>query len=428
LTDLSNYKELCVELEGWVDDRTGIINYVTLNVPDDDEIDLPVTSTSRLSIYTEGKYQKATEPFLSSGKGLTPIEAMIGAVGEALERYSAARYREDMLVRAALNDLQGDCLDPRKLGLYTEEQYELPEFPFARFEPDQPIHWKQGHWLDTGDPVWLPALLTFFNFHPPPSELFSQVSSNGLAAGEHIVDAALRATLELVERDALMITWHCRLASTRVIPDDSLDPGSLEVLRQIGRHGTQVELYLLNVGIAIPVVACLAMGDGKHWPGVTVALGAHPSIRTAMRKAILEQGAVGPYIRRMMLSDEPIPQTPDEVRSLNDHALYYVPVERRSIFNFLRSDTVLPIKLSDTEESGEVSMSWVTRRLTDAGVRVAIADVTSPDLEGSGFRVARALGVDVQPIDFGFSLRRLTNLRLKKLLVGEPNPYPHPLA
>ena len=92
------------------------------------------------------------------------------------------------------------------LALYEDSQYALPDFPYARFEPTQPIHWTRGNWLDTGEPVWVPALPTYFNFHPPRHELCCQVSSNGLAAGVDLADAALRATLELVERDAFMLT------------------------------------------------------------------------------------------------------------------------------------------------------------------------------------------------------------------------------
>jgi hypothetical protein len=34
----------------------------------------------------------------------------------------------------------------------------------------------------------------------------------------------------------------------------------------------------------------------------------------------------------------------------------------------------------------------------------------------------------MQPIDFGFKLRRLANPRLKAMLTAPINPYPHPLA
>jgi ribosomal protein S12 methylthiotransferase accessory factor len=53
--------------------------------------------------------------------------------------------------------------------------------------------------------------------------------------------------------------------------------------------------------------------------------------------------------------------------------------------------------------------------------------VTAPDVRLGPFRVARALGTYVQPIDFGYRNRRLANPRLTRR-GGVINPDPHPLA
>jgi ribosomal protein S12 methylthiotransferase accessory factor len=82
----------------------------------------------------------------------------------------------------------------------------------------------------------------------------------------------------------------------------------------------------------------------------------------------------------------------------------------------------------DLEEPPERSLRLCIERLKAAGMRVAVKDVTSPDVAASPFRVVRALGVNMQPIDFGFTVRRLGNPRLRALLTGNANPYPHPVA
>ncbi len=56
-----------------------------------------------------------------------------------------------------------------------------------------------------------------------------------------------------------------------------------------------------------------------------------------------------------------------------------------------------------------------------------MADLTTPDLAGSPFRVARALGPDFQQIHFGHRLARLGNPRLAALAPRGCNPDPHPL-
>ncbi|MEM7356795.1 MAG: hypothetical protein AAF657_38620, partial [Acidobacteriota bacterium] len=64
-----------------------------------------------------------------------------------------------------------------------------------------------------------------------------------------------------------------------------------------------------------------------------------------------------------------------------------------------------------------------------AGIRIATVDLTSPDTYFTPFRVARAVGIEVQPIHFGYRLRPLTNPRLRERLGSQGvNPYPHPIA
>ncbi len=430
LNEVANPGDLRKLLAGWVDSRTGIIKQLVVDAPQASEPELPITSHAILASYTEGVYSPSGSE-MGSGKGLTAVEAMIGAVGEAIERYSASRYRKVDLYRSALNDLNGDSLDPRWLCLYDDAQYAQPNFPFARFDPNRPIEWIRGYWLDTGGAVWVPALLAYFDFRASPEERFCQVTSNGLAAGVSIEDAALRAALETVERDAFMIAWRAERPGRKLLLDNTIEPDIHEVVRQLRERGVEIELFLLDAGLPIPTVMCLGVGDGKRWPSFTVALAAHLSPRTAARRAILEQGHVGPYLARLMLDVErTIPAQPEEVRTLIDHALYYAPADRGRALDFLRTGCARPIPFVELAEPPDVSLGTCIRRLHTGGVRLAIADVTSPDLTASPFRVARALGVDMQPIDFGFGLRRLACSRLRGLLVGgqDLNRHPHPLA
>ena len=427
LSDAHSPEELRQKLAGWVDARVGIVRALRMDPPQTGDPDLPLAATAVLGRYTEGRCTPH-EPPVGSGKGLSTVDALLGAVGEAVERYSASRFRVEDTRRSRLADLDGPALDPRSLCLYEEAQYDEPGFPFARFSPDQALPWTEARWLDSGEPVWVPALPTFFNFPAPPEEYFCQVSSNGLAAGGSPEDAALRAMFELVERDAFMLSWMARRPGRRLIPDDTLDPDVAEVIRQLARRGAQTELYLLDVGLGLPTVVSIGFGDGQEWPGATVALAAHAVPGVALRKAVLEQGHVGPYIRRLMVGGErPIPACPEEVRTLEDHALFYVPPERARAFDFLR-DGSAPVPLADMAGPATVSREACAARLAAGGVRVAIADVTSPDVATGPFRVARALGTDMQPIDFGHHLRRLNNPRLKAMLTGTLNPDPHPLA
>jgi len=428
LGDARSPEELRGRLAGWVDARTGIVRSLLLRPLPSDDPGLPHIAVAIPARYTEGRPDPQT-PAISSGHGLSAVRALLGAAGEAVERYSASRFRLADMRRARLADLPGPALDPRLLCLYSDDQYDAPGFPFARFSPDRPIAWTEARWLDSGEPVWVPALPTYLNFPAPLEENFCQVSSNGLAAGSGLEDAARRAVFELVERDAFLLTWLARRPGRRIVLDGTTEPGVLETVRQLeGRSSARVELYLLDVGLSLPTVVCIAFGDGRDWPGATLALAAHSSPRVALRKAVLEHGSVGTSIRRAMVEGSyPIPARPEDVHTLEDHALYYAPPDRARAFDFLRGGSA-PAPLESLVEPEAFSLDDCAQKLSQAGIRVAIADVTSPDVALGPFRVARALGTHMQPIDFGHRLRRLGNPRLQALLTDGPNPDPHPLA
>ncbi|WP_437523118.1 TOMM precursor leader peptide-binding protein [Sorangium sp. So ce726] len=429
LNDARDPAALRQMLAGIVDARAGIVHRLTLDATSPALApEACVTATAFLSDYTEGSPRhRSSEPQVGTGKGVTAVEALIRATGEAVERYSAALVNRKALLRSSVAEMKSDFIAPERLCLYSEEQYAAPGFPYARVDPTAPIDWALGRWMDTGAPVVVPALPTYYGYCAGHDAHFCEVTSNGLAAGATLEDASMGAALELIERDAFMISWLARRPGRRILPDDSLDPELHEIARQLEERGARIELYLLDAGVSVPVVMCVGYGDGKRWPGAVVSISAHLNPLTAIRKAILEQGQIGNYVFRMMTGEEVvIPARPEDVLTLEDHAVYYVPARRAAAFAFLRQGGT--ITAAELEEPEEVSLSELTRRVQAAGLRIAIVDVTSPDLAATPFRVARALGPDFQQIHFGHKLARLGNPRLRSMAPHGINPDPHPMA
>ncbi|MDB2387464.1 YcaO-like family protein, partial [Shewanella sp.] len=427
LNMMQSIDDVTALFEGWVDDKTGIIRQLSghsAQLPD-----FPVTASASVSSFTAGQYDPRAVGQVGSGKGLDGVSAHISAIGEAIERYSAARYRLDDCHYASISQLSGKYLDPNDLVLYSKKQYHSPQFPFSRWNKKRKIHWSKGVYLGGQEPVWVPSLLSYFNFSCPYEEQFSQVSSNGLAAGQDNDDAAIRATYELIERDAMMLTWYGKQPCQRLTLD-AVNHGKMRVmLDELSDMGMTLEAYLLDVGIHVPTVVCLAFGDGLRTPAVSVALACHGDIQVAMKKALLEQGHVMPYLCHLMRSGARIPQHVGEVQSLEDHAAYYFKLDKRSAFDFMRQPIEQAVNIDQWDHPIVKDSSDLNQRLLDAGVEVAIVDVTSPDVALSPFRVARAVGKHMQPIHFGEQYKRVDNPRLKRLLGGKSvNMDPHPIA
>ena len=399
-------------LAGWVDPLTGVISSVSVDSPSERGLESPIVVTAAPPhvVSEDGTVRRLP---VGWGKGLVPADAVLSAVGEAIERYAASLADPSKTIETRPADLDGPHLDPQGFALYSSEQYGRPGFPFVPYDPRLEHPWVRGRSLSTGEPIWVHAAFAHLTLKLRRHQLIVQGSSNGLAASTTFEDAARRAILELVERDAFMCSWLTRAPGRRVILDDSLDPQLQTILTGLQRSGAEVEVYLLDTSAIGTTALCLSMGDGRQWPGATLALGADLNPVAAIRSALLEMGQTGPHLRRLMRQKMwSVPTEERAVRDMLDHAAYYFPVQRRHHFDSLRHGGQ-SVSLTDLE-TAEVAPSLAVCRaaIAAAGIEVAVVDVTSPDVRTGPFRVARAISPDLQSISYGFGFDRLPVVRI----------------
>lgn len=412
---------------GWVDQLTGVISNLYVEPPGDLGVDLPIIVTAAPPHIMEEDGSLRRLP-LGWGKGLTVSGAVLSAVGEAIERYSASLPDSGRIIWERPEDLDCEFMDPRAGAFYIDAQYERDDFPYVRFDPSIRHPWVLGKWLSNGAPVWVPAVFAFLSFTLRPEHLICQGTSNGLAASTTEEDAGLRATLELVERDAFMAAWLTATRGRRVELDDTLDPLLRCVLDGIDALGAAVEVYILPTSVCGTTVLCLGLGDGDRYPGATIGLGADLDARSALRQAILELGQTGPYLRRLMRSNAlPIPDDPSSVSEMLQHAAYYFPRERATVFNRLRNGDA-PLALRDLAEGvAKRSLVNCASELDAAGVRVALVNVTSADVATGPFSVVRAVSPDLQSLSYGYGLERNPVERIRTLKLASEIPAIHPI-
>ena len=414
-------------LAGWVDRHTGVISAVIPDRNIDGDARLPVVVTTAPPVIASNGGALRTLP-VGWGKGLTVSGALLSGVGEAIERYAASLPNLDRVVWKRPDELQGAYLDPLTMPLYTDEQYRSKGFPCVRYSARVRHPWIQGVWLGTNVKVWVPAIFVFLSLTIEPGQEFCQGTSSGLAAAHDFDEAATRATLELVERDAMLASWLTSAPTTRLELDSTCDARLLDVVDAIGALGATVEIYLLPLGVYGATVLCLALGDGKKYPGVTLGLGTGVDVRAAVRSAVLELGQTGPYLQRTMRSRTvAVPRSPASVRTMLDHATYYFPLHRSKMFDRIRG-TAAPIAMRHLPRIEPAKpLQHCATALAAAGIRVAIVDVTSADVATGPFRVARAVSPDLQPISFGYGMDRVPVARLKRIGIRAPVPPIQPV-
>ena len=382
---------------------------------------------------------------LNAGKGRTEEEAKLSALGEAVERYAA--YHLDP-ARLSSGPAAPGAITPADCVLYSEAQYAQDGFQFRPWTPDADITWIGGTDLHSGDAVPLPAALVHLVYPMPRIEdHFTAVTSNGLSAGRTLARAILGGLYEVIERDALMITWMNRLPAIELDVMDSRCHAAT-IIRHYRRFGVAVRLLKLATDQLPTVIMAVADDSDPARPARVIGMGCDLDPVVACDKAIFElcQARPSEAVRYRERPPASRLNSYEDVKELDDHPGFHAMPENLREFDFLvdgAKSVVKSVALRDLASfaagDGGVDVAAVAERLRETGARAAYADITMPDVAEAGYHVVRAIATGLQPIHFGWGQARLGGRRLYDApmrwgFAGVPstpetlNYCPHPLA
>nr|WP_245238179.1 TOMM precursor leader peptide-binding protein [Streptomyces roseochromogenus] len=240
----------------------------------------------------------------SGGKGTTPLEAEVGALCEAVERYSATRQGDEPVVLDTLAGLGESALHPNTCQLYADRQFAerdswnrsgaaFQQVP-PPFDPHAPTEWTPVWSMTAGAHRLLPTSMLYFGSGPGrrPSPIWAD--SNGNAAGSSLEDATLQGFLEVVERDAVGLWWYNRTRQPGVDLDAFDEPWLADVRSAYGRLRRDVWVLDLTTDFGIPVMAAVSCHKDATSQRICLGFGAHFDPRTALRRAVTEMAQLLP--------------------------------------------------------------------------------------------------------------------------------------
>ena len=224
---------------------------------------------------------------VSLGKGLDLAAAKASGVMENIEAFMAERITQP-LVLGSVNDLRSShpLVDVDLLPRTTDSAY----------HPDAPILWIEGRELFNGTPRLVPYEMvhTAYTLPRPTGTGCFIATSNGLASGNHLLEAISHAICETVERDAA--TLHSvrspeDAASCRIDPRTVDDPGCGEALDRLDRADMSVAIWDMTSDVGIPAFIC-RIAERRQPPVVTAhgaeGMGCHPDRSVALLRALTE--------------------------------------------------------------------------------------------------------------------------------------------
>jgi YcaO-like protein with predicted kinase domain len=314
---------------------------------------------------------------VSLGKGLDVMAARASGVMESIEAFMAERIVRPLII-GSVNDL--------KFSHPLVDVDLIPRTADSLYHPDFPLLWVEGRGLISQGPVWVPYELvhTAYTLPAPTGTGCFIATSNGLASGNHLLEAISHGICETVERDA--DTLHALRtpedqAVRRVDPQTVDDVACREALDRLERAGMAVAIWDMTTDIGIPAFRCL-IAEGDRQPARmrrgSVGMGCHPDRAIALLRALTE-AAQARLAALYTVRDEP------DHLDRHDGAADVAEQQAELAAEATRDFTSVPAFVSDSIDQ---DVAWELDALRSAGINEVVAvDLTREEFGISVVRV-----------------------------------------
>jgi len=304
---------------------------------------------------------------VSQGKGIDHDAARTSALMESIEHWHAEHIHKP--TRHAPLYVLGDLAMPisNLHGL-------SPAFSEA-----MAIDWIEGFDLLNQRPAWAPLEAVSIDLRRSSEPgATGMIGGNGLASGNHLLEATIHALCEVIERDATTL-WFLNTKEddqeTRIDLETLDDPGLVSLVELIDDAGLLVGLYDQTSDLGIPAFGCIVSdaADAVSPMGYFWGFGCHLSPSVAASRAITE--AVQCRLPEIAGSRDDVERAA--------YALNRSQEELEEIESSLRDTTTArPFRYEDlSTDTFEGDLALLCKRLVNCGFESAVAiDLSRPEL------------------------------------------------
>lgn len=344
-----------------------------------------------------------TDDWAGGSSSLNEHDALIAAMAEGLERY-IWKYTDDYFV---------DPITVTEAGMH-EPHVALKRFAgfssaqrskdkVLRITPESKFLWIKAHSLVSGSEVYLPAQ-TITGRHTrswgPGEALIRPPITTGLATGVTKTDALLGGILEVIERDALMITWLNQLTPPRVDlaalarEDDRI----AKLLAQVERYRFSVEVFSMITDA--PAHAVGAFVDDRSGVGVprTLGMACDTRLADAIAHAISESFRMRHSARHQMRTHDAKSVVARDI-IYAERLLYWSYGERYRALDFMikgavQKNVAAPWEKDSPEEHLARLAAWARER----GYEIASTDLGRSKKNPTELAIEMVVIPELQPL------------------------------
>ncbi|WP_232827567.1 TOMM precursor leader peptide-binding protein [Jiangella endophytica] len=348
---------------------------------------------------------------------------LLGAL-EGLERDAGQRPRRlDVARRARVTELDEPYVEMEQCGLYEPEFYERHTEKYVPWEQNPRIPWVWGWSLRDDRALLVPEQIVYYLDHREDHRNTVQECSNGCASGSSVTEAVLHGLLELIERDAFLLSWYTGRTPVEIDLDTVAHPLVQQMRAHVDLLGYDLRCFDIRTDLAVPAVGAVAVRRDGGLGTLCFAGGASLDPADAVRAAVCEVASyVTGFDERVQASIEHTELMVSDYRhvtELEHHALLFgMPQMAPHADHWLRQSERTPL--------ADVYADWTTGRppvtdlrdpvaeltamFADRGMDTVVVDQTTPEQRALGLSTVATIVPGLIPIDFGWHRQRVLTM------------------
>ncbi len=221
---------------------------------------------------------------VSQGKGMTLDHAKASALMESVEIWHAETF-DQPLIYSSFADLA-----PRHA---TVDVGRLPERAGTVFTESARLLWAEAYELNSGETRLVPFEMIHVDYTEArvPGDGLIPSSTNGLASGNHPLEAICHGLCEVIERDALSV-WDAareRGEPLQLVPPDSIDAADCrQLLSLFDDAAIDCTIWDMTTDIGIATFTAVITEREAETGHLGLGSGTHPDRSIALRRALTE--------------------------------------------------------------------------------------------------------------------------------------------
>lgn len=383
---------------------------------------------------------------------LSQEKAAWKALGEAVERhpwFNSGAFYEKKLVRTSVGKLKGKVMNIFSLAGFSEEQKKL--FPNLAFNRDTVFGWIQTQSLTSAEKVWCPAQL-FSHYYTSlyvksrddlhkNEPMLRWPVTTGLAAGRCLEEATTNGILEVLERDAFMISYLNQI-SPPVFDLDYLskqDEDIAKIVRKFRRYNLEIKLLQLPTDFSVFAVAAIIIDKTGLGSAFSLGSSADFDLKTCILDALAEA-----HVVRISHGHKYKQEVDKTTVNREGRLIYWANPKNFSKIEFFINGPRINVNLeknffqekeTDYKKYYTKKLAFLKSELKRLNYRGYVAELTTKPIREIGLSVIHIVIPKLQPMHLDETIPYFSGARLEEIpkkfgyspkepVNQEPHPFP----